>query len=225
MRRVGLILSAILVVSEPSTSSAALSRGGGLTFEDLVRLSDRIVVATMLGESGEMAWLPVGQETHLGIKDAATGLVFTPYRVRVRECLLASDASCREGDAEVLIPGGTVYELIDGRPRLRTWEVSGAAGAVLPPIGENVLLFLRRRSDRYVPINDPGGRSVVRCEAGAESVTLEFASTRLLSPAGLAAVGAGSVPGSGSGRFVETIDLRLVKSLIEGVRRPPFPGR
>jgi hypothetical protein len=112
----------------------------------------------MLGASGGSARLPDGHEIDLGIKDPGTGRVFTPYRIRVTNCLFDKHDACTLGEAEVLIPGGTVYETVGTERRLRTWEVAGGAGAPLPPAGEEVVLFMHQSNGRFLPLNDPGAR-------------------------------------------------------------------
>ena len=155
--------------------AAAAPRPTSLSFEETVQMSDRIVIGTVQGSGGGSARLPDGREIALGTKDSSTGLVFTPYRVRINECLFDKDGSCVPGDTEVLIPGGTVYEIVEGQQRLRTWEVAGAAGAPLPPAGDDVLLFLNKRNDRYLPINDSAARIRVDRSHGPASVVLRFA--------------------------------------------------
>lgn len=140
---------------------------GPLTFEAAVQQSDRIVIGAVRGPGGESVTLPEGGELALGFKDPSTGLVFTTYRIRIAMCLLDADASCRPGDSEISIPGGTIYETVEGERRLRTWEVAGAAGVPLPPSADEVLLFLRKRGDRYFPFLSAEGR------AAAESIPLD----------------------------------------------------
>jgi hypothetical protein len=197
-----------------------------LSFEETVQMSDRIVIGRVLGSSGGSARLSNGGEIALGIKDTATGLVFTPYRVRISECLFDTDGSCNHGDAEVLIPGGTVYETVEGQQRLRTWEVAGAAGAPLPPAGDDVLLFLAKRNNRYLPINDSGARVRVDRSPGSASVALRFASPRLLSAAGREAARARVAarnPATRPPEFMESVSLDRLKELIAIARQVPKP--
>jgi hypothetical protein len=197
------------------------------TFEETVRLSDRIVIGTVQGSSGGSVRLPDGAEIALGIKDPSTGLVFTPHRVRVSECLFDRDESCSPGDTEILIPGGTVYETVEHQQRLRTWEVVGAAGAPLPPAGEDVLLFLTKRNGRYLPINDSGARVRIERSSGPASVVLRFSSPRLLSSGGRetarARVATG-MPATSRPEFVETVPLDRVKELIAITRQVSTPS-
>jgi hypothetical protein len=197
-----------------------------LTFEETVHMSERIVIATVQGTTGGSAQLPDGAEIALGMKDPSTGLVFTPYRVRIRECLFDVDGSCSPGEIEVLIPGGTVYETVEHRQRLRTWEVAGAAGAPLPPAGDDVLLFLTRRHDRYFPINDSGARVRVDRTEGQPSFELRFASPRLLSAEGRELARARVTtrdPARSRPEFMESVRLDRVKELIAIVRQVPMP--
>ena len=191
-----------------SAVAATASQPAPLSFEKTVQMSDRIVIGTVLGPSGGSARLPDGTEIALGIKDPSTGFVFTPYRVRINDCLFDMDGSCSPGETEVLIPGGTVYESVERQQRLRTWEVAGAAGAPLPPPGDDVLLFLKKRYDRYFPINDSGARVRVDRSPGRASVALRFASPRLLSTEG------GEAP---------SVPLERLKELIAIAREVPTP--
>ena len=171
--------------------------------------------------------LPDGRAIALGIKDPSTGLVFTPYRVRVSECLFDDDGSCIPGDFEVLIPGGTVYETVGRQQRLRTWEVAGAAGAPLPPAGAEVLLFLTKRNGRYLPINDSGARVQVDRVEGRASVVLSFASPRLLSAAGREAARAGissRAPATSRSELVESVPLAHLQELFAIARRVSTPS-
>jgi hypothetical protein len=200
---------------------------GSLSFEEMVHKSERIVIGTVQGSAGGSARLPDGAEIALGIKDPSTGLVFTPYRVRIRECLFDSDGSCSPGEIEVLVPGGTVYETIEHRQRLRTWEVAGAAGAPLPPAGDDVLLFLTRRNDRYLPINDSGARIRIDRTQSQPSVTLRFASPRLLSEEGRELARerlATRNPATPRPEFMESVRLERLKELISIVRQVPMPS-
>jgi hypothetical protein len=202
------------------------SQPASLSFEETVRMSDRIVIGTVLGSSGGLARLPDGTEISLGIKDPSTGFVFTPYRVRISDCLFDADGSCRAGETEVLIPGGTVYETVERQQRLRTWEVAGTAGAPLPPAGDDVLLFLKKRNDRYLPINDSGARVRVDRSPGRASVALSFASSRLLSTEGREAARARVTtrnPATSRPEFVESVPLDRLKQLIEIARQVPTP--
>lgn len=198
-----------------------------LSFEDMVGMSDRIIVGTVQGTSAGSARLPDGREIALGIKDAATGFVFTPYRVRVATCLFDKDDSCRPGDLEVVVPGGTIYEFVDGGRRLRTWEVAGAAGAPLPPAGDEVLLFMTKRNDRYVPLNDSAARARVDRSPGTASVVLRFESPRFLSDEGRESarerVGAAN-PAITRPVFVETVPLDRLKALVALARQAPKPS-
>ena len=197
--------------------AAAAPPPASLSFEETVRMSDRIVIGTVRRTGVASVRLPDGKELVLGIKDSATGLVFTPYRVRITECLLEKDASCRLGDSEILVPGGTVYEIVDGKQRLRTWEVAGAAGAPLPPVGDDVLLFMAKRNERYVPINDSGARVRVDRSSGSASVVLRFASPRFLSDAGRETARARAASGNPSTTppvFVESVGVDRLKAMI-----------
>jgi hypothetical protein len=174
-----------------------------MTFEDLCRRSDRVVLATVQAAGAGTAALPDGRSIPLGVKDPESGLVFTSYRVHIAECLFDGDGSCRAGDSEIFLPGGTVYETVEGAQRLRTWEVAGAAGAPLPPPGTDVVLFLTEHHGRFLPINDPGARVRVDRSSGSPAVIL-----RLASPAASAA----------------SVKLERVKELIALVRPVPAPS-
>jgi hypothetical protein len=207
----------VLLVGLRATTSAAPSVP--LCFEEAVRMSDRIVVGTVQTESGPSVGLPDGGRIVLGIKDAATGLVFTPYRIRVTQCLFDKDDTCRLDDMEVVVPGGTVYEHIDGEERLRTWEVAGAAGAPLPPAGNDVLLFMTKWNGRYRPLNDAGARIHVdhAPTSASASVVLRFASPRFLSAEGRESAGARTAAGNPSMMrpiFIESVPLDRLRELI-----------
>ncbi len=197
-----------------------------MTFEDAVQQSDRIVVGTVRGAGVELVKLPGGGEIALGIKDPSTGLVFTPYRIRIAICLLDTDASCRPGDSEVLIPGGTIYETVDGVRRLRTWEIATASSAPLPPAGDDVLLFLRKRNDRYLPLNDAGARIRVDRSSGTGSVVLRFESPRFLSAEAREAAGARAAdenPATTAPVFIESVPLDRLKEMTTLARQVPKP--
>ena len=214
---IGFLWSAAWLFAPPAHS---------LTFEDAVQRSDRIVVSTVRGAGVETAKLPDGGEIALGIKDPSTGLVFTPYRIRVARCLLDTDASCRPGDSEVFIPGGTIHETVDGVRRLRTWEIAGAAGVPLPPAGDDVLLFLRKRNERYVPLNDAGARIRVDRSSGTGSVVLRFASPRFLSSEGREAAQARAADENSAATapvFVESVPLDRLKEMTTRARQVPKP--
>jgi len=190
---------------------------GSFSFEEAVRMSDRIVIGTVQGTSAGSVRLADGGEIVLGIKDPVTGLVFTPYRVRIASCLFDKDESCRLGDSEVLIPGGTVYETVDGEQRLRTWEVAGAAGAPLPPTGDDVLLFMMKRNDRYLPLNESGARVRVDRSSGSASVVLRFESPRFLSAEGRESARARAATGNPATTrpvFIESVPLDRLKEMI-----------
>jgi hypothetical protein len=147
--------------------------------------------------------------------------VFTPYRVRVAECLFDKADSCVSGDAEVVVPGGTVYERAEGGPRLRTWEVAGSSGVPLPPAGEDVLLFLIQRHGRYMPLNDPGSRVLVDRSTGSPKVRLHFTSPRQLSPSQLdseRARVAEAKPATAPPWFAESIPVDRLKQLVLSAR-------
>jgi hypothetical protein len=206
--------------------AAVASPPRALTFEDAVQQSDRIVVGTVRGAGIDSVKLPGGGELALGIRDPSTGLVFTPYRIRVVMCLLDTDASCRPGDAEVLIPGGTIYETVNGGLRLRTWEIAGAAGVPLPSAGDDVLLFLRKRGDRYFPLNAAGARVRVDRSSGTDSVVLRFASPRFLSAEGRRAAQARAAqanPEMTAPVFIESVPLDRLKEMTTLARTVPKP--
>ena len=219
-------VAAVIGLSSLLASGVVMAAPGPLTFEDAVRLSDRIIVGTVQGAGVGSVRLGDTKGIVLGIKDPSTGLVFTPYRIRIDQCLFDVDGPCAPGDTEVLIPGGTVYETVDGVERLRTWEVAGAAGAPLPALGGAVLLFMSRRNGRYLPLNDSGGRVTVEEASGVASVTLNFASPRFLTDAGRetarARLAAGP-QGTTSPVFVESVELGHLKSMIQLVRQVPKP--
>lgn len=215
----------VLCLIAPWVAVAAPPRGP-LSFEEAVRMSDRVVVGKVQGTSAGSVKIPGGGEVALGIKDPATGLVFTPYRVRIVSCLLDSDASCRLGDTEVFIPGGTVSEIVNGERRLRTWEVAGEAGAPLPAAGDDVLLFMTKRNGRYLPLNDRGARVRVDRSSGSSSVVLRFESPRFLSPEGREAVreraSAGS-PATTRPVFIDAVPVDRLKEMIVLVSQVPKP--
>lgn len=219
-------VAAVIGLSSVLATGVGVAASGPLRFEDAVRMSDRIIIGTVEEPGVGSARIGDSKEIALGIKDPATGLVFTPYRVRIDQCLFDIDGSCSPGDTEVLIPGGTVYEKADGVERLRTWEVAGAAGAPLPPAGDAVLLFMSRRNGRYFPLNDSGARIPVHQASGRASVTLRFASPRFLSDAGRDAARARLAAGRQSTtlpEFVESVELGRLKSMIQLVRQVPTP--
>jgi hypothetical protein len=214
-----------LCLLAPRVADAA-PQSGSFSFEKAVRMSDRVVVGTMQGTSAGSVRLQDGGEIALGIKDPETGLVFTPYRVRIVSCLFDRDDSCRPGDSEVLIPGGTVYETVDGKERLRTWEVAGAAGAPLPPAGDEVVLFMTRRNGRYLLLNDRGARIRVDRSAGSASVVLRFESPRFLSAEGREAARARTAnanPATTPPAFTESVPLDRLKEMIAVVHQVPEP--
>jgi hypothetical protein len=198
----------LLCVLAPTLISAAPP---GLSFEPVARMSERIVLARVLGPDGARVSMVDGTKIALGVKDSATGLVFTPWRIRVDDCLLDLDGDCAPGEDEVFTPGGTVYENVEGRETLRTWEVRGAAGTPLPVVGSDVVLFMTKRSGRYFPINDPAARLIVGGSPGARTVVLRFASPRLLSDA--ARTGSAFKP-----HLTESVSIERLKSIIASVR-------
>ena len=218
---------AVIGLSCLLATGAVVAAPGPLSFEDAVRLSDRIIIGTVQGAGVGSARIGDSKGIVLGIKDPSTGLVFTPYRVRIDACLFDIDGSCSPGDTEVLIPGGTVYETVDGVERLRTWEVAGAAGAPLPPAGGAVLLFMSRRNGRYLPLNDSAARIPVHDASGTASVTLRFASPRFLTDAGRETAGARLAAGGQATTtpvFVESVQLGRLASMIQQVRQVPTPS-
>jgi len=207
-----LLLTGVAAVAAPSAP---------LSFEEAVRMSERIVVGRVEGESGASVELPGGGKIVLGIKDPATGLVFTPYRVRITQCLFDKEESCRLEDMEVVVLGGTVYESVDGEERLRTWEVAGVAGAPLPPAGDDVLLFMTKSNGRYRPLNDSGARIRVdhasTSTSTSASVVLRFASPRFLSAEGRESASvrtAAGNPATARPVFIESVSLDRLKALI-----------
>jgi len=214
---IGLLCSAAWLFALPARA---------LSFEEAVQQSDRIIVGTVRGVGVGLVKLPGGGEIALGIKEPSAGLVFTPYRIRITMCLLDADASCRPEDSEVLIPGGTIYETVNGERRLRTWDIVGGAGAALAPAGDEVVLFLRKRGDRYLPLNDAGARIRVDRSSGAESVVLRFASPRFLSAEGREAAQARAAeanPATTAPLFTESVSLVRLKEMIAIARRVPQP--
>jgi hypothetical protein len=187
-------------------------------FEDAVRLSDRIVVGRVEGPNGAAVALPDGGQIVLGIKDPVTGVVFTAYRVQITECLFDKNDACQLESIEVDVPGGTIYERVNGEDRLRTWEVTGAAGAPLPPTGDDVLLFMTKSGGRYRPLNDVGARiRVERTPASSASVILRFASPRFLSAEGRESARERASAGNPATRrpvYVEAVSVDRLKALI-----------
>jgi hypothetical protein len=211
-----LIVSPVTTAAQPSAPSS---------FEEMVQTSDRIIVGRVQGTNAGSVRLPNGGELSLGIKDPATGLVFTPYRVRVVTCLFDKNDSCRLEDMEIVLPGGTVYETVDGEPRLRTWEVAAAA-APLSPDGEDVLLFMTKRSDRYMPLGGSAARVRVDRSARTASVVLQFASPRFLSAEGRESARArvaAANPATTCPVFIESVPLDRLKELISLARQVPKP--
>ena len=197
-----------------------------LHFEDLVRMSDRIVVATVQGPSGGSVKLQNGKALPLGVKDEASGVVFTPYRIVVNACVLESDHACIPGKSEISIPGGNVYETVGGEQRLRTWEVAGAAGVPMHGNGEELLIMMRKRGHRYMPLNDRSARVPVDRSSGAPSVRLSFGSPRFLSAAAresnLAQSGA-TAPSTAPPSFTEMVPLDDLKRRVALARQVPEP--
>ena len=192
------------------------------SFEQVVRMSDRIVVGTVETVGAGLARAEGSNEIVLGTKDPTTGLVFTPYRILVNTCLFDKDDSCTSGELEVLIPGGTVYENVDGRQRLRTWEVSGAAGAPLPPPGNDVLLFLTKRNGKYQPLNDASARLRVDRSSDQASVSLRFDSPRFLSDGVLESSRgrlAAETPAMSPPLFTESVEIERLPALIKLARQ------
>src|SRR5262245_1164916 len=98
---------AILPVSCLVLTCLSLVEARELPFEDVVRMSERIVVAKFLGAGSGSATAANGARIVLGIKDPGTGLVFTPWRILVEECLFDLANACEEGEQDVFAPGGT----------------------------------------------------------------------------------------------------------------------
>lgn len=222
MRRGSRLAGVLVAIGVVEASRAATA----LNFEDLVRMSDRIVLATVEGPSGESVILPNGKEIVLGVKDAASGLVFTPYRIVVSDCVFDAGDACAPGELEVSIPGGTIYEMVDGERRLRTWEVAGAASVPLPRGGEELLLLMAKRQSRYVPLNDRGARVRIDRSSGSPSVRLSFGSPRFLSAVGLESARAGlgdATPSSVRPSFTERVALDELKRVVALAREVPKP--
>lgn len=129
------------------------------SFEDLVRMSDRIVTGKVQGPAAGSVRLPDGKEIALGVKDPVSGIVYTAYRIVIDGCLFDADEECVPGESEVSFPGGTIYETVEGERRLRTWEIAGAGG--LPHAGEERLLMMTKRQGRYVALNDRAARATI----------------------------------------------------------------
>lgn len=223
MIRRGTRLAGVLIVYGAVSASWATTV---LNFEDLVRMSDRIVLATVEGPSGDSVTLPNGTEIALGVKDAASGLVFTPYRIVVSECVFDAADACVPGDSEVSIPGGTLYETVDGERRLRTWEVGGAASVPLPRAGAELLLVTARRQGRHVPLNDAGARVRVDRSSASPAVRLTFGSPRFLSAAGLESARArpdAATPSTVRPSFTERVPLDELKRIVALARQVPKP--
>jgi hypothetical protein len=187
-------------------------------------MSDRIVVGRVEGASGAAVVLPDGGKIVLGIKDPATGVVITPYRIQITECLFDKDEACRLGSMEVDVPGGTIYERVDGEDRLRTWEVAGAAGVPLPPMGADVLLFMTKSGDRFRPLNDCGAR--IRVEhaptSPSASVVLRFESPRFLSAEGRESARERAAAGNPATKrpvYIEAVSIDRLRELIAQARQ------
>jgi hypothetical protein len=205
------------------TGLPAAPASAALSFEAATRMSDRIVIATVRGASGGSLRLSDGRRIDLGFKEPESGLVFTPMSVTVSECLFDSDNSCALGDIDVLSPGGTVDVIVGGKHTLRTWEVAGAPDL---RTGENVLLFMTKRHDRFHPINDRAARVVVDRSSGPASVALRFASPRFLSSAGLESTRrhlAAGDPSTTRPEFIESVGIDRLRELISIARRVPQP--
>lgn len=197
-----------------------------LHFEDLVRMSDRVVVATVQSASGGSVRLPNGRDINLGVKDPASGMVFTPYRIVVSECLFDADDACAPGESEVSIPGGNVFDTVDGEQRLRTWEVAGA-GEPMSRAGEELVLMLAKRGGLYVSLNDSGARGRVDRSSDPPSIRLSFGSPRFLSAVGLASerarIGA-AMPSTARPSFTERVPLDGLKRIVALARQVPEPS-
>jgi hypothetical protein len=216
------IIGALIASATAFVGAAAAS----LTFEELIPMSDRIVLATVKSAVGGSVRLPNGRDVPLGAKDPASGIVFTAYRIAITECLLDVDDACLPGESEVSVTGGNVYETVDGRERLRTWEIGGAAGVPMPRAGDELLLILVKRNGRYVPVNDPGARVPVNRSSGPPSVHLSFGSPRFLSAAGLESVRsqAGAAPPSTARPlFSENVPIGELRRLVALARPVPKP--
>jgi hypothetical protein len=222
MTRRSLGITGALIASAISFVGAAAA---SLTFEALIPMSDRVVLATVQSTVGGSVQLPNGRDVPLGAKDSASGVVFTAYRIAITECLFDVDDACLPGESEVSVPGGNVYETVDGHERLRTWEIGGAAGAPMPRAGEELLLILVKRKGRYVPLNDPGARIPVNRSSGPPSVRLSFGSPRFLSAAGLdsARSQAGATPSAARPLFSESVPIGELKRLVALARPVPKP--
>jgi hypothetical protein len=114
-------------------------RRGASNLQRSKKPCDRIVVATVLGADGETVRLPDGGELVLGFKIRNQTGLHVSYRVRIAACLFTRSRPAT-GDSEVVVPGGTVYESVDGASRLRTWRSRGGR-RTLAPTGEDVPLF------------------------------------------------------------------------------------
>ena len=196
------------------------------TFEDIARLSDLVINGTVIGPSGETHTLPDGTAITLGVK--ISDHVFTPYRVRIDDCLYDVDGACPSGELEVLVPGGTLLETIDGETRLRTWDLTGAASAPLPTAGTPVVLFLQKYKGRYRPFNDAGARLTVSNASGQDRVRVRFTSPQLLSPSDLASADrvAPEAPSPLQPAFTEDVPLNRLKAMIAAARaRRDVPKR
>jgi hypothetical protein len=210
--------AAIVIAAGPAAAA--------LRFEDAVRASDRIVVGTIEHAGAGVVPLERGRSIDLGIVDPASGLVFTPYRIRIDECLLDSDVACAPGELEALVPGGTVYEIVGGERRLRTWEIAGVAGVPLPPVGSRLLLFMTKRNGRFVALGDRNGRAPVDDAGGVATVALELASPRFLSESGRDAVRLRLAAGNAAfdrPRFAERVEIGRLPALIRQVLTVPLP--
>jgi len=216
------ILGALIASATVSVGASAAS----LTFDELIPMSDRVVLATIQSAVGGSVRLPNGRDVPLGEKDPASGLVFTAYRIAITECLFDVDDACVPGESEVSVPGGNVHETVDGQERLRTWEIGGAAGVPMPRAGEDLLLILVKRKGRYVPVNDTGARVPVNRSSGPPSVRLSFRSPRFLSAAGLESVrsqaGAAALSAART-LFSENVPLGELKRLVALARPVPEP--
>lgn len=215
------IIGALIASAISFVGAAAAS----LTFEELIPMSDRVVLATVQSAVGGSVRLQNGRDVPLGAKDPASGVVFTAYRIAITECLFDVDDACLPGESEVSVPGGNVYETLDGHERLRTWEIGGAAGVPMPRAGEELLLILIKRKGGYAPVNDPGARVPVNRSSGLPSVRLSFGSPRFLSAAGLESVRsqANAAPSTERPLFSENVPIGELKRLVALARPVPKP--
>lgn len=190
-----------------------------LAFEDVLGLSDRVIVGSMQGPADGTVMLRNGSTLPLG--QFINGHVFTRYRITVTECSYDAENICVPGETEIMVPGGAVWQSVNGESRLIVWEIAG--GATMPLSGKStvVLFLVKHPSGTYHLLNDASARPAVDRSSGTPRVTLRFASPRLLSPEGRERIRghlAHQNPATQRPVFIEQVPLDRLKRLIDDAR-------